>query len=108
MHVRLENPRGCVVAVQLGCFIERIQRSTVIAITNERFRFVAPGNSAARVNQQRAAVGIDSSSIIAQERSRIPQAVPGLEAILIIVQYLLIGSNGLFCMFISISVSALP
>src|SRR5712691_4967943 len=71
VDIRFEYPGGSVVAIKFGCFIECVKRGAVMSVTDERLSFVTPGNGAAWINQQCAAICSNSSSIITQIRTRI-------------------------------------
>src|ERR1700693_3149707 len=71
VDIRFEYPGGCVVAVEFGCFIECVKRGAFMSVTDERLCFVTPGNGAARINEQCAAIRANGSGIIAQVRTRI-------------------------------------
>src|SRR6266568_8587555 len=71
IDICFEYPGRCVVAIKFGSFIECIKRGAVMSVTDERLSFVAPGNGAAWINQQCAAICSNGSSIITQIRTRI-------------------------------------
>jgi hypothetical protein len=88
IDVSFERPGAGVAAVEFGGFVEGVEGGAAVALVDEGLGFVAPGHGAARVDDHGVAVDIHGSCVIADERTRVAQAVPGLKALRIIRQRL--------------------